>query len=141
MAIRIIEPPALGKPVELYSHGVIASGRELVVVSGQIGMDAAGRLAGDTIGPQTRQAFANIAFVLAAAGCAMSDLIRLQVFLIRPEDIEGFLAARRELFPGWFPSGAYPPASLLVVSRLLKPQFLVEIEAMAVRPDCPSSRL
>ena len=49
------------------------------------------------------------------------------------------MAARREVFPGYYPDGAYPPNTLLVVSRLVQPELLVEIEAMAVRPLSPAA--
>ena len=42
------------------------------------------------------------------------------------------------MFPRYFPDGAYPPNTLLIISRLVKPEFLVEIEAMAVKP--PTAR-
>jgi enamine deaminase RidA (YjgF/YER057c/UK114 family) len=60
--------------------------------------------------------------------------VRLQTFLTHAEDIPRFMAARGEVFPKYFPDGAYPPNTLLVVSRLVQPELLVEIEAMAVRP-------
>jgi hypothetical protein len=43
------------------------------------------------------------------------------------------MQARRELFPRYFPGGVYPPNTLLIISRLVKPELLVEIEAMAVK--------
>ena len=49
-------------------------------------------------------------------------------------DIDGFMKARAEVFPLYFPDGVYPPNTLLVISRLVKPELLVEIEAMAVKP-------
>jgi enamine deaminase RidA (YjgF/YER057c/UK114 family) len=104
-----------------------------VVVAGQVGMDGAGRVAGADVGSQTRQALENVRAVLAAGGCTLRDVVRLQTFLTRAEDIEGFMQARREVFPTYFPDGAYPPNTLLVVSRLVRPELLVEIEAMAVK--------
>jgi enamine deaminase RidA (YjgF/YER057c/UK114 family) len=50
------------------------------------------------------------------------------------------MKARQEVFPGWFPDGAYPPNTLLVVSRLVRPELRVEIEAMAVRPRAVARR-
>jgi enamine deaminase RidA (YjgF/YER057c/UK114 family) len=64
----------------------------------------------------------------------MGDVIRFQTFLTHASDIEGFMQARHEVFPGHFPGGVYPPNTLLIVSRLVKPELLVEIEAMAVKP-------
>ena len=43
------------------------------------------------------------------------------------------MRGRREAFPAYFPDGVYPPNTLLVVSRLVNPELLVEIEAMAVK--------
>jgi enamine deaminase RidA (YjgF/YER057c/UK114 family) len=100
MAVKVLVPKELGKPLGMYSHGVIAPGGELVVVAGQVGMDAAGKLAGPGA-----------------------------------EYIEGFIQARREVFPACYSGGAYPPNTLLVISRLVRPDLLVEIEAMAVRPS------
>ena len=48
--------------------------------------------------------------------------------------IEAVMQARHEVFPAHFPGGVYPPNTLLIVSRLVKPELLVEIEAMAVKP-------
>ena len=133
MAIKVLVPKELGKPLGMYSHGVVAPGGELIVVAGQVGMDAAGKLAGSDVVAQTKQALDNVRAVLAAAGCPMRDVIRFQTFLTGAEYIEGFMQARREVFPAYYPDGAYPPNTLLVISRLVRPELLVEIEAMAVR--------
>ena len=127
-----IVPKSFGPPLGMYSHGMIARG-ELVVVAGQVGLTAEGRVPGDDVGSQTKQALENVRTVVEAAGCTMRDVVRLQTFLTRAEDIAGFMKARQEVFPGYFPDKVYPPNTLLVVSRLVRPELLVEIEAMAVR--------
>ena len=136
---RPITPKTLGPPLGMYSHGMVAPAGELVVVAGQVGSDAAG-LAGPEVGAQTKQAMTNVRAVLDAAGCTMRDVIRLQTFLTRAEDIPGFMKARSELFPELFPDGVYPPNTLLVIGQLVRPEFLVEIEAMAVRAPGHRSR-
>ena len=135
MAPKVVTGKDLGPTLGLYSHAMIAPAGEIVVVAGQVGMDAAGRLIGpsDAVA-QTTQAFANIDAVLRAAGSRMGDVVRFQTFLTHASDIDGFMKARREVFPGYYPDGAYPPNTILVVSRLVKPELLVEIEAMAVKP-------
>jgi enamine deaminase RidA (YjgF/YER057c/UK114 family) len=116
----------------MYSHGMTAGPGELIVVAGQVGM-ADGRVVGPgDVAAQTRQALANVDAVLRAAGASMRDVIRFQTFLTSAADIDGFMRGRREAFPGYFPDGVYPPNTLLVVSRLVNPELLVEIEAMAV---------
>jgi len=119
----------------MYSHGMIAPGGELVVVAGQVGADRAGKLIGPgDVVAQTRQAFENVRAVLEAAGSGVRQIVRFQTFLTHAADIEGFMQARKELFPRYFPDEIYPPNTLLVVSRLVVPELLVEIEAMAVKP-------
>jgi 2-iminobutanoate/2-iminopropanoate deaminase len=140
MPPRPVVSPELGPALGLYSHGMRVPAGELVVVAGQVGMDAAGQLVGPgDVQKQTRQAYENIHKVLAAAGATMRDVVRFQTFLTDAADIEGFMAARREVLPGYYPDGAYPPNTLLVVSRLVQPEMLVEIEAMAVRPISPAA--
>jgi enamine deaminase RidA (YjgF/YER057c/UK114 family) len=100
-----------------------------------VGLDRAGKLVGPgDVAAQTKQALENVKTVLSVAGCRMGDVIRFQTFLTHASDIEGFMQARHEVFPGHFPGGVYPPNTLLIVSRLVKPELLVEIEAMAVKP-------
>ena len=127
-----IVPKSFGPPLGMYSHGMAAG--DLVIVAGQVGLGAEGRVAGDDIGSQTKQALENVRTVVEAAGCTMRDVVRLQTFLTRSEDIGGFMKARGEVFPTYFPDKVYPPNTLLVVSRLVRPELLVEIEAMALRP-------
>ena len=131
---RVITPSSFGRPLGLYSHAMAAPAGEIVVVAGQVGVDASGTLASPEVGGQTKQALANVQAVLAAAGSSMRDVIRLQTFLVDAHDLPDFMKARQEVFPGYFPDGAYPPNTLLVVSRLVRPELRVEIEAMAVRP-------
>ena len=133
--MRAVTSKTLGPTFGMYSHGMVAPGGELVVVAGQVGADRAGKLVGpgDMV-TQTRQAFENVRAVLEAAGSGVRQIVRFQTFLTHAADIEGFMQARKELFPRYFPDGVYPPNTLLVVSRLVVPELLVEIEAMAVKP-------
>jgi len=131
---KVVTSQALGAPLGMYSHGMVAPGGEIVVVAGQVGMGQAGQVAGGDVVAQTKQALDNVRAVVEAAGCTMRDIVRLQTFLTHAEDIPGFMRARAEVFPRYFPDGAYPPNTLLVVSRLVKPELLVEIEAMAIKP-------
>jgi enamine deaminase RidA (YjgF/YER057c/UK114 family) len=137
---RVVTPKSFGPPLGMYSHGMLAGPGELLVVAGQVGTRPDGQVAGPDVGTQTRQALENVRAVLQAGGCTMRDVVRLQTFLTRADDIQGFMKARQEVFPGYFPDGTYPPNTLLVVSRLVRPDLLVEIEAMAVRPSRPAAR-
>jgi 2-iminobutanoate/2-iminopropanoate deaminase len=141
MTIRAVTSKELGPVLGMYSHGMVAPAGDLVVVAGQVGMDGAGKLVGPgDIRAQTRQAFENILKVLKAAGCGMKDVVRFQTFLTHASDIDGFMQARREVFPGYYPDRVYPPNTILVVSRLVQPELLIEIEAMAVKPAAAGGR-
>ena len=129
----VVRPKHFGAPLGMYSHGMVAPGGEIVVVAGQVGMGEGGAVAVGDVGAQTKQALENVRAIVEAAGCTMGHIVRLQTFLTHAEDIPGFMTARGEVFPRYFPKGAYPPNTLLVVSRLVKPELLVEIEAMAVK--------
>jgi enamine deaminase RidA (YjgF/YER057c/UK114 family) len=130
----VVKPKRFGAPLGMYSHGMVAPGGEIVVVAGQVGIGEKGAVAVGDVGAQTRQVLENVRAVVEAAGCTMRDIVRLQTFLTHAEDIAGFMTARGDVFPRYFPDGAYPPNTLLVVSRLVRPELLVEIEAMAVKP-------
>jgi len=133
--VKAVTSKALGPTLGMYSHGMVAPGGEIVVVAGQVGMDRRGRLTGPgDVVAQTKQTFENIRAVLEAAGSTMGQVARFQTFLTHAADIEGFMQARREVFPRYFPDGVYPPNTILVVSRLVQPELLVEIEAMAIKP-------
>jgi 2-iminobutanoate/2-iminopropanoate deaminase len=131
---KAVTPKKFGAPLGMYSHGMVAPGGEILVVAGQVGMGQGGEVAGGDVVAQTRQALDNVRTVVEAGGCSMRDIVRLQTFLTHAEDIPGFMKARAEVFPGYFPDGVYPPNTLLIISSLVKPELLVEIEAMAVRP-------
>ena len=131
---KAVTPKKFGAPLGMYSHGMVASGGEIVVVAGQVGIGQGGEVAGGDVVAQTKQALDNVRAVVEAGGCSMRDIVRLQTFLTHAADIPGFMKARAEVFPGYFPDGVYPPNTLLIISSLVKPELLVEIEAMAVKP-------
>jgi len=115
-------PPVIG-----YSHAV-AFGGPLIVVSGQVPLDANGRLVGkDDPAAQIRQVFENLAAALAAAGATMDQVVKLTVFLTDLADLAEFRRIRDEYI-----SAELPPASSLVqISGLVNPDFRVEVEALA----------
>ena len=128
---KTVTPKSFGAPLGMYSHAMVAPGGEIVVVAGQVGMGQGGQVAGGDVVAQTKQALDNVRAVVEAAGCAMRDIVRLQTFLTHAGDIDGFMKARAEVFPRYFPDGAYPPNTLLIVERLVKEEFLIEVSAVA----------
>lgn len=109
----------------LYSQAVRAGTH--ISVSGTVGVDVrTGALAGDTIQEQTRQALANCAAILKAAGSGMEDVVELGILLARPEDFAGL----NEEYARWFPAAA--PARYVAKLGVELPGILVSIRATAV---------
>ena len=121
--------PGMSEPVSHFTH-VVRAGR-LVFVSGCVATDAEGRVVGgDDVVAQTRQVHENIKRCLAAAGATFADICKVTVFLRNIGDREKVNTVRQEYF------GAHRPASTLVeISRLVRDDYLVEIEATAVLPE------
>jgi len=74
--------------------------------------------------------FDNIGKILKDLGTDFESVVQFTTYLTQAEHISGFMSARAGLFPRIFPGGKYPPNTLLVVSRLVRPEFLLEVEAI-----------
>jgi 2-iminobutanoate/2-iminopropanoate deaminase len=119
--------PELAEPISHYTDAVWAG--DLLFVSGCVPVDSAGNLVPGDVVAQTRQVFANIDTVLAAAGGSLADVVKVTVFLIDVEDRRAVNVVREEVF------GESRPASTLVeVSRLAIPGARIEVEAVALIP-------
>ena len=101
---------------------------DFVMLSGQLGLDAGGRLVGDDIATQTTQCLANIREILREAGCTLAQVVKSTVWLVNREDFGPFNA----IYASHFPS--QPPVRSTVVCGLVLPGALVEIEVIAYAP-------
>jgi enamine deaminase RidA (YjgF/YER057c/UK114 family) len=114
-----------------FSQVVIASGRRTIYTAGQVAIDAHGALVGgDDLAAQTAQAMRNVGLALAAAGAGYADIVKITTYVVnyKAEHRTIIGGARRAFF-----AGGTPPASTLVgVAALALPEWLVEIEAIAV---------
>ncbi len=121
-----IRVPGLAEPISHYTDAVRAG--ELLFVSGVVPVDGDGRLVrADDVVEQTRQVFANLAAVLAAAGATFADVVKVNVYLTDIADRVRINPVRQEIF------GNVRPASTLVeVSALAVPGAKIEIEAVAL---------
>ncbi len=124
-----IRVPGMSEPISHFIH-VVRAGR-LVFVSGCVATDAEGRtVGGGDVVAQARQVHENLKRCLAAAGATFADVCKVTVFLKNVADREKVNVARKEYF------GPHRPASTLVeISQLVRPDLLVEIEAIAVLPE------
>jgi enamine deaminase RidA (YjgF/YER057c/UK114 family) len=99
----------------------------LVFVSGHTGTNAQGRIAGG-MREQTQQTFRNIEVALQTAGATMADVMKITCFLVRQGDYKVYAEEREKAFP----ADAQPASSTVIVKALVRPEFLVEVEAIAV---------
>ncbi len=121
------------EPIVGYSRAVRAG--DLVFISGTTSTDHSGALIG--IGQmyvQAHQAIENIGAALAGVGLSLRDVVRTRMFATDVSRLEEIARAHREAF------GAAPPATSLVeVRRLVHPDMLFEIEAVAYAGDASRS--
>jgi len=121
----LVEVDGVAPPAAYFSHGIVISGR-LLFVAGQTAVDENGDLIGvGDAAAQARQVLTNLQRVIESAGGRMEDVARTTVYLTRLEDRGPVGGVRRQFFP------APPPTNtLLVVSSLAQPEYLVEIDAI-----------
>jgi 2-iminobutanoate/2-iminopropanoate deaminase len=121
-----IRVPELAEPLSHYADAVRAG--DLLFISGVVPVDRDGGLVGgDDVVAQTREVFANLAAVLAAAGATFADVVKVNVYLTDIGDRARINPVRQEIF------GSVRPASTLVeVSALAVPGAKIEIEAVAL---------
>jgi 2-iminobutanoate/2-iminopropanoate deaminase len=125
-------PPELSKP-NGYNHVVIVNKGKLVLVSGEVGINGKGEIAGkDDFSAQTKQAFTNLQTALTAAGATTRNLVKLNYYVVGLNH-EKLLALRT--VRDSFIDQDHPPANTLVgVQALFREDAQIEIEAEAVIP-------
>lgn len=114
-----------------YSQVVVASGTRTVYIAGQVALDEHGMIVGaGDLSAQTTQVMKNIGLALAAANARFSDVVKITTYVVgyRPEHRAIIGKARSPFF-----ADMPPPASTLVgISALAAPEWLIEIEAIAI---------
>ena len=128
--IRRVNPQSVAPPTG-YSHVVVAEGRRIIFLAGQVPHAPDGTLvgAGDVVA-QARQCFRNIRAGLEAVGASPSDVVKITIFVVdyEPAQRDGIIAARDEVL-----AFEAPPASTFVgIQRLVRDEWLIEVEAVAV---------
>lgn len=129
-SIDRINPPELGTPPG-YSQVVDVSAGRIIFISGQTALDRDGNLVSkDDFGAQAEQVFANLATALRSRGCTAANLVKLTVFLTDMDNLGLYREARNRFFATVTPPAA-PAVTLVEVSKLYGPDFMIEIEAIA----------
>jgi enamine deaminase RidA (YjgF/YER057c/UK114 family) len=130
-SVRHSNPSGMTQPTA-YSQLVEVNGpHRLIFVAGQTGVDASGKTAKE-FRAQAVQAFENIKVALASVGGSMDNVVRLVTYLT---DIEQNADAYREVRASFFANkSALPASTLLQITRLANPSFLIEVDATAILP-------
>ena len=126
--IKFLNPEGVVKPFSRYSQAADAPGGfRWLHISGQVGATPEGKIL-EGFTAQAEQTWKNILAILAAGGMGVQDLVKVNVFLTRTEDIADSRKLRDEAL-----QGAAPASTMLIVSALAHPALLVEIEAIAAK--------
>jgi enamine deaminase RidA (YjgF/YER057c/UK114 family) len=126
---RALSPSSIRPPLARYSHGfAVPSDSRLVITAGQLGIGT------DDVIPAGSEAqadicFANIAAILGEDGMTLENIVRLSVYVTGREHMDGYRRSRDRHFPG-----TPPTTTLIVVAGLVRPEFVIEIEAIAAAP-------
>jgi reactive intermediate/imine deaminase len=126
-----IVSPKLKQPSGHFAHAIaVDAPGKMVFISGMVGTRADGSIAGiGDIEAQTRQVCENLKAAAEAAGGSLDDIVRVDVYVRNMEHFDIIHKVRREYFTG------APPASTMVeISKFTRPDYLIEINAIAVVP-------
>ena len=129
--MKIRNPESIHKP-NGYSHVAEVERGKLIYIAGQVAFDKSGQLAGkDDIAAQAEQVFANIGAALESAGASFRNVIKMNIFCVDRVD-RAKLPALRSVRDRYVNTQAPPVSTLVFVSSLVNPDWLIEIEAVAV---------
>lgn len=134
--VQYINPEGACPAQGLYSHLTRVKAGDLIFVSGQLSVGGDGSVVGvGDFDAQFKQVFENLAGVLAGVGTDFNDVAKFTTYLATSQHIPNFMRLRAALFPSLFKTDMYAPNTLLVVDRLVKEEFLIEVEAVVRARD------
>ena len=125
--------PLLLNPTNGWTHVVTVTGGKTIYISGQVSVNERGEVVGKgDLQAQTQQTFENLKHALTAAGATFRDVVKSNIYVVglKPEHVPILREVRSRYF--W---AEHPPVSTLVgVEALVGPDWLIEIELVAVVP-------
>lgn len=125
--VRLFNPDTIHPPAG-YTHVAEVSGGKMVFIAGQVAIDKAGNIVGEgDMRTQAKQVFENLKAALESAGGGFDSLVKVTVFVVDMSQLATVREVRNEYL-----GTTTPPASTAVgVTALARPEFLIEIEAIA----------
>lgn len=129
MNIERINPPDMHANPAYSQATILPAGARLMVIGGQNAVDQAGAVVGvGDIAAQTGKAVDNLITVLAAAGATLDDLLKVTIYMVDGQDLR---AAFGEWMARWGDRKNPPSVTGIRVAGLARPEYLIEIEALA----------
>lgn len=130
---RVWDPVRVQHPGHAYaqpfSQAIKASGQSLIFLSGQVALDANGNVVGaGDMRAQARQALENLKAMLDAGGATLADVVKLTVYVTDMREFSKLQEVRAEYWAGI----PLPASTALEIKQLVRKEFMVEIEAIAV---------
>jgi len=114
-----------------YSHVAKVNAGSIVYISGQVPSDAAGRMIGEAdFEAQVEQVFKNLKTAIEAAGGTMADIVKLNYYTV-PEVDPATVPKLRPIRDRYIHVEKPPASTFVTVARLMRPGWLIEIEAVA----------
>jgi 2-iminobutanoate/2-iminopropanoate deaminase len=127
---RVLQPASLNDPRPRYSQGILAEGGRLLFIAGQTASDKEGNVVGrGDIEAQTHQVFKNLQAVLQEAGGSLENLVMTTTYITDRKHREGYNRVRLQYY-----KQEPPTSTLVIVSGLAHPDYLIEINAIALLP-------
>jgi 2-iminobutanoate/2-iminopropanoate deaminase len=126
MKITHINPDTLHKNPSFTQVVTVEGLAKTIYVGGQNAVNTAGEIVGEDLATQTEQAIQNVVRALTEAGATQKDVVKLTIYIVQGQPLEKAFAASQKVW-GWNPT----TMTVLFVTGLANPQFLVEIEAIA----------
>jgi 2-iminobutanoate/2-iminopropanoate deaminase len=128
-------PATIADPIGTYSHGVeVPPNARWLYIAGQVALTKAGTTP-PTIEEQTEVVWQNIVAILGAAGMKVTDLVKITQYLTSLDNFPKYAAGRAK-----FLAGHRPASTGLIISSLVKPEYLVEVEAIAAKAAPPAAK-
>jgi len=129
---RIFNPETLAKPTAGYSHVAEVTDGKIVYVAGQVAIDRAGNLVGkDDFRAQVQQVFENLKSAVEASGGDFHNVIKLNYYCAESVDPTQ-VPIVREIRDKYVNTANPPTSTFVVVKRLVRPEWLIEVDAVAV---------
>lgn len=130
--VRIFNPDTMAKPTAGYSQVAEVSGGKIVFIAGQVALDRNGNVVGkDDFRAQVQQAFENLKAAVEAAGGDFTNVVKLNYYCAESVD-PAQIPLVREIRDKYVNTANPPTSTFVVVKRLARPEWLIEVEAVAV---------